>query len=348
MPIRIVRNWYWVDICFLGVRHRKRCPSNNSNDARKYELYLRSQLAEFGGLDHLYLKTPKPPITLSRFVERWMKEYVRINNRPCTFKGNRYALESAILPVLGDRPVIAIGVQDIDKLKASLVAKKLSCKTINNYLGILRRCLHSAEEWNVIEEVPHIQFLKARPPTFTFLEPQDAIRLVEVAPQGYWRTMIILALHTGLRASEIIGLEWQDIDLERRMLLVKRGEVEGFVASPKNNRMRYVAPTNDVLDTLSCLERKSERVFHMPKRVNAYGYIRRHLRYFTQAANLPSIGWHVLRHTFASHLASAGAPLKTIQEAMGHSSYEMTLRYAHLSPTTLHQTMELLPKFTNR
>jgi site-specific recombinase XerD len=49
-------------------------------------------------------------------------------------------------------------------------------------------------------------------------------------------------------------------------------------------------------------------------------------------AGVPAITWHVLRHTFASHLAMRGAPLKAIQEPLGHTTIEMTMRYAHLSP----------------
>src|SRR5690606_8228102 len=59
-------------------------------------------------------------------------------------------------------------------------------------------------------------------------------------------------------------------------------------------------------------------------------------------AQLRRIGWHVLRHTFASHLVMRGAPLKAVQELMGHSTIEMTMRYAHLSPDARRQAVKLL------
>ena len=59
-------------------------------------------------------------------------------------------------------------------------------------------------------------------------------------------------------------------------------------------------------------------------------------------AGLREIGWHVLRHTFASHLAMRGAPLKAIQELLGHATIQMTMRYAHLAPEVVNETVRLL------
>ena len=59
-------------------------------------------------------------------------------------------------------------------------------------------------------------------------------------------------------------------------------------------------------------------------------------------AGLRQIGWHVLRHTFASHLVMKGAPLKAVQELLGHATIEMTMRYAHLSPSVRRDAVKLL------
>lgn len=338
-----------VDIRHMGTRYRKMCPSNQHHDAMKYELLLRSELAMHGNLDHMYFRKPRPSLSLAEFVPRWLREYVKVNNRPCVYDSTYGCLYRNIIPTLGNRPLALIGVPDIDQLKMACLDKGLSPKSINNNLGVLRRCLRSAVEWDLLETVPHIQFMKAPPPKTTYLTPEEARRLVQAAPEGFWRTLIIVALQTGLRASELIGLEWNDIDLERRILLVRRGVVGRHVAAPKNNRIRYVALAEDAVRTLSELPRATERVFPVRDNiVEPYNYIRDGLQRITNDAGLPPIGWHVLRHSFASHLVSAGISLKIVQEALGHSSYEMTLRYAHLAPTTLHEAMKSLPQLDAR
>ena len=71
---------------------------------------------------------------------------------------------------------------------------------------------------------------------------------------------------------------------------------------------------------------------------------RRPLHGMCRRAGLRKVGWHVLRHTFASHLAMRGAPLRAIQELLGHASIEMTMRYAHLSPDATKAAVELLDR----
>ena len=70
----------------------------------------------------------------------------------------------------------------------------------------------------------------------------------------------------------------------------------------------------------------------------------RHLHRICRKAGLRKIGWHVLRHTFASHLAMHGVPLRGIQELLGHASITMTMKYAHLSPDARRDYVQLLDK----
>jgi integrase len=347
MAVRLIHNWWYVDIRHMGTRYRKRCPSNKQFDAIRYEQLLRSELAQHGTIDHMHFPRAHRIILLEELAKRWLREYVKVNCRPCVLEGNTSALYNRIIPIIGNIPITDIAVRHIDQLKAYHTEQGNSPKTINNYLAVLRRCLRSAVDWEILDRIPRIQLLKVTPPPFRFIEPDEARRLVVAAPAGHWRAMIVVALQTGLRASEIQGLEWQDIDFGRSLLQVRRGVVEGYVAAPKNNRMRFIPLTEAVATELSALPRLEARVFPAPPILGVYGLMQKTLKGIAKDAGITGkIGWHTLRHSFASHLVSAGAPLKVVQEVMGHSSYEMTLRYAHLSPNTIHQTMRLLPPLT--
>lgn len=70
--------------------------------------------------------------------------------------------------------------------------------------------------------------------------------------------------------------------------------------------------------------------------------VKRALPRACRKAGLREVGWHTLRHTYASHLAMLGVPLKMIQELLGHSTMEMTMRYAHLAPDVKKQAVQLL------
>jgi site-specific recombinase XerD len=76
--------------------------------------------------------------------------------------------------------------------------------------------------------------------------------------------------------------------------------------------------------------------------------MRRGLRHAAEGAGLDGLGWHVLRHTFASHLVLAGVPIRVVQELLGHASITMTERYSHLAPNTLQEAVSRLVTATLR
>lgn len=155
--------------------------------------------------------------------------------------------------------------------------------------------------------------------------------------------MVLVASRTGLRFGELLALRWLDVDLEAGRLMVRRAVARGVVGTPKNGRSREVGLSKQPLAALRGHPRRGALVFSaedgsmLPR-----GATKWPLWSSAKAAGLRRIGWHVLRHTFASHLVMRGAPIKTVQELMGHSTIEMTMRYAHLSPDARREAVELL------
>lgn len=221
----------------------------------------------------------------------------------------------------------------IERYKARKLKDGLSPKTINNHLTVLRKALSLAVEDELIEVMPRIKWMKARKPKFDYLDFEEADRLVEAA-DGQWRTMIILALRTGVRQSEILGLRWDDVDLKRGQIQVNQGNWRGHIDTPKGGRSRTIPLSPQARDALKEHRHlKGECVFCQEDGSPLTdGQCKWPLWSACRNAGLRRIGWHVLRHTFASHLVMRGVSLKAVQELLGHTTIEMTMRYAHLSP----------------
>ena len=136
-----------------------------------------------------------------------------------------------------------------------------------------------------------------------------------------------------------MGLKWERISLAKDL---------GFNAritlyDTKNGEPRGVPLNTDAIAALTALEPAADnRIGSVFKRANGedWGQIRTAFEKAVERAGLPDFRFHDLRHTAASHLAMRGRPLKEIQEILGHKSFAMTLRYAHLSPRHLRTAVE--------
>jgi hypothetical protein len=128
---------------------------------------------------------------------------------------------------------------------------------------------------------------------------------------------VILALNTGLRLGELLGLTWERVDLSRGVIRLEL---------TKNGRRREIPMNNATYGTLVGLGPKaSGRVFKTRYLKTAYNNA-------VEAAQLDDVTFHTLGHTFASWAVMRGFTLKELQELLGHSSLAMTIRYAHLAP----------------
>lgn len=347
MPVRIHKGSWWIDFSYAGVRFRKRSPVDSRAGALDFEVFLRREITRLGSPAALKRALDAPAVaaslpTYAVFAERWLREYAHTNNKESEFRTKRYALRNHLVPTFGALPLDAITVPLIEQFKSGLRARRLSAKTINNKLTILRRSLATAVEWGLLEHMPRVQFLKTEPPPFHFLEESEVAALVDAA-RGVFAAMILIAARTGLRFGELAGLHWDDVDLVARRICVRRSLVCGIEGSPKNHRVRYVGLTRDAAAVLGSLPQSDAGyVFTNHGRPVTMGAAQNQLARACERAKLPRIGWHVLRHTFASQLAIRGASLQAIRGLLGHSTITMTLRYAHLSDQALQDTIALL------
>ncbi|MBE7485945.1 MAG: site-specific integrase [Polyangiaceae bacterium] len=333
-----------IDVQAVGKDGRLRrvqrvAPVQNRRAAERLEHDVRNELLEAD--DRVASESVESP-TLREFAERFLGTYAVTNNKPSEVESKRMILRVHLVPELGELRLDRIGPPEIEVYKAKKVNAKLSRKTINNHLTVLRKLLATAVEWRELAVLPAIKWMKPPPPDFDFLTFEDADRLIAAADPG-WRTMILVACRTGLRLGELLALRWVDVDVDSGRLVVRRAVSRGVVGTPKNGRTREVGLSKQAAGALREHPRRGPLVFSATGgSMLTKGATKWPLWSAAKAAGIRRIGWHVLRHTFASHLVMRGAPIKTVQELMGHSTIEMTMRYAHLSPDARREAVELL------
>jgi integrase len=158
------------------------------------------------------------------------------------------------------------------------------------------------------------------PGTIRFLSFDEADAFIAAARESSnWTAQVIIALQTGLRIGELLALRWEDLDLDGGGLLVRRSVWKHVESTPKGGRPREVPLSDQALEALRKHPRRGPYVFSTldGQRRDRHGCTRALYAIAERAGQQLPFGWHVLRHTFASHLVMRGVPLKAVQELMG-------------------------------
>jgi integrase len=156
-------------------------------------------------------------------------------------------------------------------------------------------------------------------------------------------TAILLMGDSGLRLGEALALTWTCIDWRKGELVITRNDWRGHVSHPKGGRRRRIPMTARLASALrSHRHLRGERVLTQPGGAPYTEKLLQSLvaRWCRKAGVKP--GCHILRHSFASHLAMRGCPVRALMALMGHTKVETTQRYMHLSPGSTEAAIRLL------
>jgi integrase len=216
-----------------------------------------------------------------------------------------------LLPRFGARRIDEVGDEDVDDLKLALstgTEKKpqgLKPKSVNNILGTLHNILKHARKRKLIAAVPEFEWFGKSEQPFDFLDFEEAERLLEGAAKvSEWECAIVLAIKTGMRLGELRALRWSDVDLVKRQVRISRNLWRHHEGTPKGGRSRTVdLPASAVSALKAHRHLRGERVFLDPNGEDySVGAWRHGLYRACRRTGLRQVGWHVLRHTVASHL----------------------------------------------
>lgn len=291
---------------------------------------------------------PKEIPTFAVFAEEFLQTYATTNNKASELDSKRRILENHLKPALGTKRLDEIGPREIEAFKAAQVKAELEPKTINNQLTVLLKILNTAVKWRSstgLAIAPDIEWMDVPDQEFDFLKFEEADRLLEKV-DSWWKTMTLVALRTGLRIGELRALRWEDVDLVAGRIMVRQAAWKKKIGTPKGGKSREIPLSPDALEALKGHRHlRGEYVFCHEAgdgELLTEGEVKWPLWRACKRASLRMIQWHVLRHTFASHLVMRGVPLKAVQELMGHATIEMTMRYAHLAPEVRSEAVAML------
>jgi len=249
----------------------------------------------------------------------------------------------------GGKYLFAITPQDIEHFrmqrlnerisvsKNALIPKYISASTVNRQMGTLRGMFNKAVAWGKLQTNPmkSVQFLKEPQGRLRFLEKEEIVKLLANCNKNI-RPIVVLALFTGMRRGEILGLKWHDIDVKRNIITL---------LDTKNGDKREV-PMNEQVKTALIRVRKNPDSAYIFCEENGKPWqdIRKSFSTALKKSGINNFRFHDLRHTFASQLVMSGVDLNTVRELMGHKDITMTLRYSHLAPSHKQQAVDVLGK----
>ncbi|WP_266213802.1 tyrosine-type recombinase/integrase [Paraliomyxa miuraensis] len=326
-----------------AIRERRKSPVGSKSAAKRWGEERERQL-----IDHYTSTEPdddprRPSIskkevpTLAAFIPRYMTGHCEANRlSPATIDQKTSTFQNHLVPALGRRRLDRITAEDIQRFKAERA--HLAPSTVNLHLKHLKAVLAVAIEWGVIGAMPtRIKKLKETEPKAHFYDFEDFDRLVLAAerqPTPNSLLVVLLGGEAGLRCGEMSGLRWSDIDFTQNKLTVARAMWRGQ-EGPTKGRKRRTIPLAARLQPALAQYRGIGDGSVLRSAIGTAPQsdaIRDYLVAAQEAAGFKPKGPHILRHTFCSHLAMAGKPVRAIQKMAGHASITTTERYMHLAP----------------
>ena len=295
-------------------------------------------------------------ITLGDYLDRWLSDSVYGTVRESTFSRDKYLVANHIKPAIGRLKLKNLNALQVQSLYRERLDSGLSGSTVQKVHHVLHKALAQAVRLNIIPHNP-ADNVKAPTPTPKEMHPlsaSDARKLLEAASGNKLEALYVLAIHTGMRRGELLGLKWEDVDLENatvrvRRTLTRKGTGYGLGEPKTKKSRRTVRLTQKAVEALGShrvrqaqeklrigsLYQDQDLVFAGQNGgfINPSNLRQRSFKSLLKRAGLPQITFHDLRHTYASLLFQKNVHPKIVSDTLGHASVAITLdTYSHMLP----------------
>ncbi len=242
----------------------------------------------------------------------------------------------------GGTRLSGITANTVEQFQTDEMARVSSAGT-NKNVSLLKAMLRKGMDWGMVSrELEHslkrISHLRESN-RMRYLSKEECQTLIN-ACEPYLKPIVITALNTGMRKSEILNLKWERVDLRHGFILLGN--------DTKNGERREIPLNDSMRATLQRLTRRLDipYVFCNPATGKPYTKdLKRSFHTAMRRAGIKDFRFHDLRHTFASHLVMAGVDITTVSRLLGHKSLTMTLRYSHLAPSHLTEAVRKIENY---
>jgi integrase len=306
-------NIWWINISHNGKRIQQTTGTSDKKAAKRVHDQVKADLWKITFLDE------KPDYTWMDAVIRWLDEA----SHKRSIRDDEMHLRW-LDPYLKDKTLSAINRDLIEQIAKSKEKTGVTASTVNRMLAVIRSILRKAErEWCWITRAPVIRMRPENTGRIRWLTQEEASRLISELPE-HLADMVIFTLATGLRQSNVTGLQWRDVDLIKCHALVHPDQSKTKKAIP--------VPLNE--DAITIIKKQLGKHDQFVFSYKGNCIIQCSTKAWRKAlmrTGISDFRWHDLRHTWASWHVQNGTTLHELQELGGWTSYEMVLRYSHLT-----------------
>lgn len=325
MPLFKRGSTWWVDVIAPnGERIRRTTGTDSKTLAQEFHDKFKAELWRVSKLGD------RPRRTWNDAVVRWLKEQAH----KATIETDKIHLRW-LDPHLTGKCLGAISRSMIDNITEARLAEDVSNATVNRMLEVLRAILRRcANEWEWMDKAPMVRMLKEPTRRIRYLNREEANNLIAELPE-HLADMVAFSLATGLRRSNVTGLHWAQVDLERRIAWIHADQAKARKAIP--------VPLNSAAAEIIRKNFGKHQTHVFSYQGNPVTQVSTKAWYAAlERAGIQDFRWHDLRHTWASWHVQHGTPLFALQEMGGWESPEMVRRYAHLAADHLSPYAERL------
>jgi len=315
------------------------------------------------------LKKGRVPVTKSQklgdYLDAWLENRVKPNTSPNTYGRYKSAVETHVKPdAIAAKQLTTIGVRDLNDFFARRTKEGAKPPTIFNIRATLSTAIQEAIRDELLYDNPVRKTICPRQEekSIRFLDAKQVKKLADHIEGTPMDALILTAIYTGMRLSELLGLTWDNVDFSRQTIAInqqlQRHDKRFYLAPLKTRGGKRTIPMGSkVAEKLKAIkggqmltERESPAIPNLvfiPE--SGMPWHRKTVLELTnelmKGAGVPEVGFHALRHTCASILINGGADALRVQRQLGHSSVRMTLEtYSHLFEERLQGNVDLIDR----